>query len=129
MMTLSAMVAQPTGQNWVRADRFGGRCKAFLCPRSPLPASTAATRAIHLVAQWRWRREWGCRLRPCHDSRLLRGLSRDLRQPLGRQVLGLRVNRFGQCAIKGYALIVRKYGPTVGRRHFPAEKHAACVAC
>jgi hypothetical protein len=30
-MTLSAMVARPTGRNWVRADRFGGRCKAFLC--------------------------------------------------------------------------------------------------
>ena len=25
------MVARPTGQNWVRADRIGGRCKAFLC--------------------------------------------------------------------------------------------------
>jgi len=52
MMTLSAMVAQPTGQNWVRADRFGGRCKAFLCPRSPLPASTAATRAIRHSAEF-----------------------------------------------------------------------------
>jgi hypothetical protein len=39
-MTLSAMVAQSTGRNWVRADRFGGWRKAFLCPRQPLPAST-----------------------------------------------------------------------------------------
>jgi hypothetical protein len=31
MMTLSAMVARPTGRNWVRADRFGGMRKAFLC--------------------------------------------------------------------------------------------------
>ena len=51
-MTLSAMVARPTGRNWVRADRFGGRCKAFLCPRSPLPASTAATRAIRHSAEF-----------------------------------------------------------------------------
>jgi hypothetical protein len=29
MMTLSAMVAWPTGRNWVRADRFGERRKAF----------------------------------------------------------------------------------------------------
>src|SRR5215472_695846 len=34
-MTLSAMVARPTGRNWVRADRFGGRCKAFLCRGEP----------------------------------------------------------------------------------------------
>ena len=30
-MTLSVMIARPTGRNLVRADRFGGQCKAFLC--------------------------------------------------------------------------------------------------
>jgi hypothetical protein len=29
MVTLSAMVAWPTGRSWVRADRFGERRKAF----------------------------------------------------------------------------------------------------
>ena len=35
MMTLSAMVARPTGRNWVRTDRFGEWLKAFLCARPP----------------------------------------------------------------------------------------------
>jgi len=34
-MTLSAMVARPTGRNWVRTDRFGEWLKAFLCARPP----------------------------------------------------------------------------------------------
>ena len=43
MMTLSAMVAWPTGRNWVRADRFGERRKAFsrcLCRGGSIEAGT-----------------------------------------------------------------------------------------
>ena len=43
MMTLSAMVAWPTGRNWVRADRFGERRKAFsrcLCRGGNIEAGT-----------------------------------------------------------------------------------------
>jgi len=46
-MTLSAMVARPTGRNWVRADRFGGRCKAFLCRGSTHQARAGQTVASH----------------------------------------------------------------------------------
>ena len=43
MMTLSGMVAWPIGRNWVRADRFGERRKAFsryLCRGGSIEAGT-----------------------------------------------------------------------------------------
>jgi hypothetical protein len=90
------------------------------------PAQECGT---HLVAQWRWRLGWRSGLRLRHDSRLLRGLGRNLRKPLDRQVPCPGIDRSGRCTIKSDALVMRKHRPAVGRRHFPAEKHAACVAC
>ena len=46
-MTLSAMVARPTGRNWVRADRFGGRCKAFLCRGGTHQGNDPEAGALH----------------------------------------------------------------------------------
>ena len=71
---LSAMVSRPTGRNWVRADRFGGQCKAFLCrggirqgnlprqhPRPPRPRRRGRARSGRWLSSrlnrcWRRRR-------------------------------------------------------------------------
>src|SRR5580704_10844555 len=52
---------------------------------------------------------------------------REPRKLLGRQLLRLGVDRFGRRTVKGNALVIAKYGLAIGRRHFPADKHAERV--